>query len=166
MGRTARQWCDFRFHVPPRCGWHRHHLLPTHVLHFPDLHRYLSSFADPELWLGDFRRNGMFLPSDERIAQRECLPLHRGPHRVYNDIVIETLDGLRQRFVRAGTSIRIQMTAVNGLQRNLRTLLRLSARNADIALGSRDPFGSSSALSAIDRQTDLLFVQAMQDHLI
>lgn len=37
----------------------------------------------------DFRCNGMLLPAREEAALRMALPLHRGPHRDYNAMVIE-----------------------------------------------------------------------------
>jgi hypothetical protein len=39
----------------------------------------------------DFRRNGMLLPATDEEALRLGLPLHRGPHRSYNELVLERM---------------------------------------------------------------------------
>jgi len=36
----------------------------------------------------DFRRNGLLLPATEAASVRTGRPLHRGPHRRYNEVVI------------------------------------------------------------------------------
>lgn len=36
----------------------------------------------------DFRENGLLLPCEETAAIRLGLPLHRGPHRRYSELVI------------------------------------------------------------------------------
>ena len=37
----------------------------------------------------DFRANGLLLPATDDATLRTGMPLHRGPHRRYNELVIE-----------------------------------------------------------------------------
>jgi hypothetical protein len=68
-------------------GFHCHHIIPTSVVEKRSLARIFgrarSAGFDPE----DFASNGMHLPSTERQAIAFRLPLHRGPHRRYNELV-------------------------------------------------------------------------------
>ena len=161
MGAVAgKRWAN-SFAAPTRCGWHRHHLLPSHIQRFPDLRRFIGEFSDLGFRLGDFGTNGMFLPAEEAIAHAARLPLHRGPHWHYNDIVIEALDAIRLSRRRSGLHHCAQFGALRALQGQLRAALQASARDADVALGSRDPFGRTPVLAALDSQTDALFAAAL-----
>jgi len=147
--------------MPARSGWHRHHLLPNHLSRYPDLRKFTEQLGGTGAGLDDFDTNGMFLPSEEGIARHAHLPLHRGPHLTYNEIVVSALDGLRQDVVRCKTGLRDQHAAVRALQCRLRTLLQLSALDMDVALAGRDPFGPIPVAAALDRQTDALFAAAL-----
>ena len=48
----------------------------------------------------DFRRNGLLLPAREETAQRLALPLHRGPHRTYNQMVIQRVGEIERGWSR------------------------------------------------------------------
>jgi hypothetical protein len=70
-------------------GFHRHHLIPVEVVERPSLaimfgHLRAIGF-DPQ----DFGTNGMHLPCTEKMAMIFALPLHRGPHPQYNEMVAE-----------------------------------------------------------------------------
>lgn len=157
---AGKRWAS-SFAAPTRRGWHRHHLLPSHIQRFPDLRRFVGGFSDLGFRLGDFGTNGMFLPAEEVIAQAARLPLHRGPHWHYNDIVIDALDTIRLSRRHTGLSRCAQFGALRALQEQLRAALQTSARDADVALGSRDPFGRTAVLAVLDIQTDALFAAAL-----
>ncbi|UVO53957.1 AHH domain-containing protein [Sphingomonas sp. SUN039] len=165
MSHADRRRHRHAFRTPTRPGWHRHHLLPNHLRHYPDLRDYLAGFSEMGFSMDDFSTNGMFLPADEAIACATRLPLHRGPHRTYNAMVIDALDTIRFDARRAGLDRSAQMAAVRGLQHRLRHLLQLSAVDAHVALASRNPFGASVALAKIDAQTDALFAAALSGEL-
>ena len=162
-GAVVDDWARRRpravFNVAARRGWHRHHLLPNHLLRYPDLRDFVGELADPNIWLGDFPSNGMFLPAEEAIARAVRLPLHRGSHRTYNAMVIDALDDIQCGTVRLRLGLQGRIAAIRGLQRRLRTLLQQSAVDTEVVLAGRDPFGPS--LAALDLRTDAMFADTM-----
>lgn len=149
------------FSTPTRSGWHRHHLLPRHIENYPDLASFICRFSGEVTCLGNFDANGMFLPALEHLAIRERLPLHRGPHRHYNDVVIAVLDRIRKSAGSCDLPVSEGQRVIRRLQGTLRLALKISAQNADVALSSREPFGPAVALLALDRETDALFIQQL-----
>ncbi|MBT8428266.1 MAG: AHH domain-containing protein [Erythrobacter sp.] len=73
-------------HVP---GLQRHHLLPRQLLAQRCFGRMFDAIGSLHVGFDDFRTNGMLLPAQEEAALRMALPMHRGPHRDYNRMVIE-----------------------------------------------------------------------------
>lgn len=67
----------------------RHHLLPRQLLTRSWFGRLADAFGRERLGIDDFRSNGLLLPAMEQAAQVLGLPLHRGPHAHYNQVVIE-----------------------------------------------------------------------------
>ncbi len=67
----------------------RHHLLPRQLLTKGWFVRLADSIGREQLALDDFRANGLLLPALDQAAQVLGLPLHRGPHVHYNQVVIE-----------------------------------------------------------------------------
>ena len=67
----------------------RHHLLPRQLLGQSGTARLLQAVGRDRLRFDDFRRNGLLLPATDGSALRVGLPLHRGPHRSYNELVSE-----------------------------------------------------------------------------
>lgn len=147
------------FSIPTRSGWHRHHLLPRDIENYPDLASFIASSTGNLASLGNFDVNGMFLPAVEQLAARERLPLHRGPHRHYNEYVIAMLEGIRKSASSRKLPPSQGQRAIRWLQATLRLALKASARNADVALSSRDPFGPAAILLALDNETDALFAR-------
>jgi hypothetical protein len=151
------------FRTPTRPGWHRHHLLPSTLRRYPDLRDFISNIAGSGAGLDDFATNGMFLPAEEALATAVNLPLHRGPHRTYNTVVIETLETLRQGAARVRLTRAGRIAAVRGLQRRLHALLRASALDAEVELASRDPFGPTAAGAKLDRRTDAMVFASLSE---
>lgn len=52
----------------------------------------------------DFRSNGLLLPATEAAAHRTGMPLHRGPHRRYNELVMERVGRIEARWIEASKS--------------------------------------------------------------
>lgn len=118
--------------------------------------RYLG--AD-RLGFEDFRRNGLLLPATERAARRIGLPLHRGPHRRYNEVVVDRAGQieLHWRKVRARNGDRADSEALmrfDLLQRALRRRLLEPARWRGAPLNRRDP---ALDFSHLDRMADFLW---------
>ncbi len=118
--------------------------------------RYLGS---DRLGFEDFRRNGLLLPATERAAQRIGLPLHRGPHRRYNEVVVDRAGQIEfhWRKVRARHGDRADIEALmrfDLLQRALHRRLLDPARWRGAPLNRRDP---ALDFSHLDRMADFLW---------
>lgn len=118
----------------------------------------IGSLGADRLGIHDFRRNGQLLPASESAALRAGLPLHRGPHRAYNELVIERIgqieaDWSRDREQGRGADY-VALMRFDLLQRALRRRL-LDPRNWSRApLNARDPaldFGN------LDEMVDLFW---------
>ncbi len=107
----------------------------------------------------DFRRNGLLLPASEVAALRIGLPLHRGPHRSYNDLVIERAGQIEARWARerAAGSLLADFEALmrfDLLQRALRRKLLDPRSWSRTPLNSRDP---ALDFSHLDEMADMLW---------
>ena len=142
----------------------RHHLLPLQVLGAKPLQPLLTDIRISRESFDDFRRNGMLLPSCEKVAMELGLPLHRGPHRAHNEMVLERvgeIDIAWQRLrMRTPLSARCwagsRLYAMQGL---LRAALAGSRRRPDspFALNSRDPIIRQVDYSSMDAMADTLW---------
>ena len=142
----------------------RHHLLPLQLLRarslqalFVDLHIEQRSFDD-------FRRNGMLLPASESSALLLGLPLHRGPHRAYNEMVLDRIGEIESRWrryrARAPLAARCWAGArCYAIQASLRTELARPSRHrgSPYALNRRDPVFRQVDYSGLDTMADMLW---------
>ena len=74
----------------------RHHLLPRQLLSSGCFRAMFETIGRKRIGFDDFRTNGMLLPAREEGAMRMSLPLHRGPHRHYDNMVIERVGQIEQ----------------------------------------------------------------------
>jgi hypothetical protein len=81
----------------------RHHLLPIQLLSARCFGSLFERIGRDHVGFDDFRRNGLLLPATERSAVRIGLPLHRGPHRHYNEMVVERVVRSRRAGPRCGS---------------------------------------------------------------
>ena len=70
-------------------GLQRHHLLPVQLVSSRCFGRLFDALGRDRIGFDDFRSNGLLLPCRESAALQLAMPLHRGPHRNYNALVIE-----------------------------------------------------------------------------
>ncbi|RDC59835.1 hypothetical protein HME9302_01031 [Alteripontixanthobacter maritimus] len=139
----------------------RHHLVPLQVMrhiHFKDLFEKLQI---TRCKFDDFRLNGLLLPAQESAARRTGLPMHRGPHRHYNEMVMQRVGQIDSGFQRtrrrfpniAGDSalMRLQLLA-----RALRRRLSEQGRSP-ITLNSYDPIGAAQDFTNLDSLADNLW---------
>lgn len=131
----------------------RHHLIPRQVLQFAPFCRMISTLGVARLGIHDFRRNGQLLPSSEDEAIRQGLPLHRGPHRAYNELVIERIgqiesDWSRDRQKGAGADY-VALMRFDLLQRALRRRFLDPRYWSRMPLNTRDPALDFSHLDAM-----------------
>jgi hypothetical protein len=75
-------------------GWQRHHLLPRQLLSCNSLKHFFAELVPQGLGFENFGANGVLLPATERLALKHGLPLHRGPHRLYNELVLERVTAI------------------------------------------------------------------------
>lgn len=142
-------------------GFQRHHLLPLQLLGARCFGGLFAALGRDEAGFDDFRRNGLLLPAAEAAVLRIGLPLHRGPHRRYNALVIERVgqieagwsSGRRQLPVtaRADALMRLDL-----LQRALRRRL-LTPLGRRLILHRRDPLGSGQDFTELDALADSLW---------
>lgn len=141
-------------------GLQRHHLLPRQILGRSCFGPMLDAIGTARLRFDDFRRNGLLLPANDRAAVRIGLPLHRGPHRDYNAMVIERVGQIEAGW--SSTRLRAPEVALVDalqrlelLQRALRRRLLVQQRR--LRLNRSDPLGAGVDFSELDAMADLLW---------
>ena len=117
----------------------RHHLLPCQLLTRRCFGPLFDLIGRDRLGFDDFRSNGLLLPASGESAVRLKLPLHRGPHRDYNAMVLE------QALMRFGL-----------LQRALRRRL-LEPERRPMRLNRRDPLGAGLDFAELDAMAEALW---------
>ena len=142
----------------------RHHLLPRQLLHRRCFAALFERIGAGRLGFDDFRRNGLLLPSSESAALRTGLPLHCGPHRDYNALVIERVGQIEAGWTRPGGRDEAGYEALARLallQRALRRRLLAappdSGRCAAALLSSRDPARRAEDFAALDALAEELW---------
>ena len=109
----------------------------------------------------DFRLNGMLLPACDLAAVRMGLPLHRGPHRTYNEMVLDRLGTIeanwsarrarRHREADEGAVMRIAL-----LQQALRR--RLLDERTPLVLNRHQPLGEGRDFTLLDALAEELWI--------
>ncbi len=141
-------------------GMQRHHLLPRQLLSQRSFGPLIDTIGRDRIGFDDFRSNGLLLPAQDEMAVRVGLPLHRGPHRVYNDMVAERLGQIEA----AWAALRIKapeialdqaLMRIGLLQRALRR--RLLSERRRLKLNRHDPLGREVDFTALDAMADALW---------
>lgn len=134
-------------------GLQRHHILPRELLSLPAFRPLVVTLGVERIGFDDFRSNGLLLPANDRAAITIGLPLHRGPHRKYNQLVFERVgqieaswSALRLRSPEA--ALREALERLRLLQRALRR--RLLDQHRRLRLNRRDPLGSGVDFTELD----------------
>ena len=141
----------------------RHHLLPLQLLRHQGLARLFAALGDIGTRFDDFRTNGLLLPAREEAAQVLGLPLHRGPHRAYNEMVAERVGQIEAGWARASSNSPA-LAATHAayrialLQGALRRRL-LDPRRRPIRLNRRDPLGQTLDFRALDAMAESLWAE-------
>lgn len=143
----------------------RHHLLPRQLVQRRCFAALFERIGLARLGFDDFRRNGLLLPASESAALRTGLPLHRGPHRSYNELVIERVGQIEASWRGgrgrddAGYEAYARLAL---LQRALRRRL-LADRRAAALLHRRDPARSAADFALLDSLVDQLWPETEPD---
>ena len=142
-------------------GVQRHHLLPRQILLRGCFCRLFDALGEDHLGIDDFRTNGLLLPATEQSVVRMRLPLHRGPHRLYNDMVEGRIGQIERDWSvdRSSDARRAAEKAtmrLGLLQRALRRRL-LYAASRPIRLNRHDPLGRNVDFTALDAMVEALW---------
>lgn len=145
-------------------GLQRHHLLPRQLLRRACYSRLIFRVGLGAIGFDDFRRNGLLLPSSEPAALATGLPLHRGPHRRYNELVFERVGQIEARWRQRGGGAADQeaLERLALLQRALRRRLLTDRRQA-VSLSRRDPAWRDVDFSMLDAMADQLWAATPLD---
>lgn len=141
-------------------GLQRHHLLPRQLLSQHCFGALFHALGLERVGFDDFRRNGLLLPANDQAVVRIGLPLHRGPHRSYNELVRERVGQIEAGWSAARTrapevALMDAHQRLELLQRALRR--RLLAQQRRLKLNRKDPLGSQFDFAELDAMADLLW---------
>ena len=141
-------------------GLQRHHLLPRQLLSTRCFGRMLSALGRERIGFDDFRANGMLLPARSEASVRLGLPLHRGPHRRYTEVVIERVGQVEGEWARLShaqpeAALEQALMRLALLQRALRR--RLLDGRKRLVLNRRDPLGKGYDFTALDAMAEQLW---------
>lgn len=138
----------------------RHHLLPRQLLSTRCFNELFAHIGRAPVGFDDFRTNGLLLPATEEATQRMGMPMHRGPHRAYNEVVIERVGRIEARWVIASktdpeAARQEALMRIRLLQSALRR--RLLAERKRIILNRKDPLGTGFDFGELDAMAEALW---------
>lgn len=141
-------------------GLQRHHLLPRQLLGRRCFGSMFAEIGRESVGFDDFRANGLLLPATGEAAVRTGMPMHRGPHRHYNELVIERVGCVEAHWSRDRLSdpeqalidalLRLQL-----LQSALRR--RLLSERRRMILNRKDPLGTGFDFTELDAMAEALW---------
>lgn len=139
----------------------RHHLLPRQALSQAGLGRMFDALDPKAVGFHDFRRNGILLPARTSAATRTGLPLHCGPHRDYNRMVIDRLGRIEMAWSRhcqgdSDAPRREALMRLAILQRALRR--RILDTRRPVRFNRNDPLGAGKDFTLLDRMAEELWL--------
>lgn len=142
-------------------GLQRHHLLPRQILSERCFAALFGALGRERLGFDDFRHNGLLLPANDEAAVRMALPLHRGPHRSYNGMVIERVGQIEAGWAQTASrspeaALEQALMRLRLLQRALRRRL-LSQTRRQLSLNRFDPRGRPVDFTELDALADQLW---------
>jgi hypothetical protein len=141
-------------------GLQRHHLLPRQLLSQRCFAGMFAAVGRIGVGFDDFRANGLLLPATEQATIRTGMPLHRGPHRRYNEVVIARVGRIEERWalLRHSDDAAAQAEALDRL-RLLQAALRrqLLAQRRRVLLNRNDPLGSGFDFAELDAMAEALW---------
>lgn len=141
-------------------GLQRHHLLPRQLLGKQCFASLFDTLGQSRVGFDDFRRNGLLLPATEDATIRTGMPLHRGPHRRYNELVIERVGRIEAQWSIAQArdteaALTEALERMTLLQSALRR--RLLSEKRPIVLNRKDPLGTGFDFTELDAMAETLW---------
>lgn len=143
-------------------GLQRHHLLPCQLLSERCFGAMFMNVGLARVGFDDFRRNGLLLPANEEASLRTGMPLHRGPHRRYNEVVIARVGTIEARWAQARradetAALAEALMRLQLLQDALRR--QLLAERRRLVLNRKDPLGTGYDFTELDAMAEALWSQ-------
>lgn len=144
-----------------RRGWQKHHLLPRQLFSNSGVSSMLAALGNAGLRFDDFVANGVLLPGSERAAIVARLPLHRGPHRIYNELVLGRVGTVEMEWSRNRTRHETQaenaaLSRIRLIQAALKKRLAGEGKGT-LVLNRRDPIGQGVDFGHLDAMADTLW---------
>jgi hypothetical protein len=141
-------------------GLQRHHLLPRQLLGLACFGAMFDEVGSGRVGFDDFRANGLLLPATEEATMRVGMPLHRGPHRHYNALVIERVGRIEERWAIARrqdpqAALEEALLRLALLQSALRR--RLLSERRRMLLNRKDPLGTGFDFTELDAMAEALW---------
>lgn len=141
-------------------AFQRHHLLPRQLLSRRCFERMFVTLGRTAVGFDDFRVNGLLLPANEEASLRTGMPLHRGPHHRYNEVVIARVGRIEASWSHIRTHNPEQALAealmrLHLLQDALRR--QLLAERRRMLLNRRDPLGTGFDFTELDAMAEALW---------
>jgi A nuclease family of the HNH/ENDO VII superfamily with conserved AHH len=165
LGRTTITVITFRSVNAPgtpdyRPGLQRHHLLPRQLLSQRCFGLMFAKLGRDRVGFDDFRVNGLLLPATEAATLRTGMPLHRGPHRRYNEVVIARVGRIEAGWADARrfdeqAALAEALLRLHLLQRALRR--QLLAERRRVLLNRNDPLGTGFDFTELDAMAEALW---------
>lgn len=120
----------------------------------------ISQIGRSNIGFDDFRTNGLLLPANEDATVRTGMPLHRGPHRRYNEMVIERVVRIEASWATAReqapeAAMVEALLRLRLLQSALRR--RLLSEGSRLVLNRNDPLGSGFDFTELDSMAEALW---------
>lgn len=142
------------------CGLQRHHILPRQLLSQRCFGAMFAQVGRARVGFDDFRRNGLLLPATEETSVRTGMPLHRGPHRRYNEVVIARVGRIEAHWSQARwrneeAALVEALMRLNLLQDALRR--QLLAQRRRVLLNRKDPLGTGFDFTELDAMAESLW---------
>jgi hypothetical protein len=141
-------------------GLQRHHLLPCQLLSQRCFGRMFAEVGRINVGFDDFRRNGLLLPATEAASVSSGMPLHRGPHPRYNEVVIARVGRIEaswaaQRLHDDEAALVEALMRLHLLQAALRR--QLLAERRRVVLSRKDPLGTGFDFAELDAMAESLW---------
>ncbi|MBI1403764.1 MAG: hypothetical protein GC147_11190 [Porphyrobacter sp.] len=138
----------------------RHHILPRQLLSKRCFGRIFAEIGRDSVGFDDFRANGLLLPASEEATIRTGMPLHRGPHHRYNEVVIARVGRIEESWARARRrdpeeALGEALMRLQLLQDALRR--QLLAERRRVVLNRKDPLGAGFDFTELDAMAEALW---------
>lgn len=155
---TSFRWTNAQ---PTSKNFQRHHIIPVEIFSGPAHNKLFLSVRHLGFSPHDFATNGILLPSSESAAVQCRMPLHRGPHPRYNEMVWEWVDRIT-KVTKCDQSGAARLAQIRILQHYLRTQLHIS--NPLLCLNRRDPMRSNVNFDKLEKHAAIIVGQQVKQN--